>query len=131
MLDDNVLNKSFFTGEAWFHLSGYINKQAMRIWSSENPHVIVEEPLHPQKIGVWIGVSRRRLIGPIFFQNTINAIRYQTNLLRPFIDQLHDDELREGCFQQDRQHIPLTQLKPYYMNILIIVLSIFYLVLLI
>ncbi|RZC35158.1 hypothetical protein BDFB_015151 [Asbolus verrucosus] len=38
------------------------------MWSSENLYYYVEEPLHPQKIGVWAAVSKRRLIGPIFFE---------------------------------------------------------------
>lgn len=99
--NDDVLDKSFWSDEAWFHLSGYINKQTMRIWSSENPHEILETPLHSQKIGAWLAVSRRRIIGPIFFNNTINAERYRNNLLLPFVNQLHDDELRAGYFQQD------------------------------
>ncbi|PNF34202.1 hypothetical protein B7P43_G17545, partial [Cryptotermes secundus] len=57
----------FFTDEAWFHLSGYVNSQNNRIWSSENPNVLHEKPLHCQKIGVWCAVSRRRIVGSIFF----------------------------------------------------------------
>jgi hypothetical protein len=51
--DDGLLEKTLFSDEAWFHLSGYVNSQNMRIWSTENPHVYVEAPLHPQKIGFW------------------------------------------------------------------------------
>jgi hypothetical protein len=53
----------------------------MRIWSSINPHEFVQSPLHPQKIGVWLAVSRRRIFGPVFFEATINAARYRNNLL--------------------------------------------------
>jgi hypothetical protein len=35
---DDVLEKTFFTDEAYFHLSGYVNSQNMRMWSSQNPH---------------------------------------------------------------------------------------------
>ena len=34
------LNLSFFTDEAWFHLSGYVNSQNTRIWAAENPHSV-------------------------------------------------------------------------------------------
>lgn len=63
----NLLALTFFTDEAWFHKTGYINSQNMRIWSSENPHAILETPLHPEKVGVWAAISARRIIGPIFF----------------------------------------------------------------
>ncbi|CAH1365997.1 unnamed protein product, partial [Tenebrio molitor] len=36
--DDRLLDISFFSDEAWVHLSGYVNSQNYRIWSSENPH---------------------------------------------------------------------------------------------
>lgn len=62
------LEKSFFTDESWFTLTGYVNSQNMRTWSSENPHIFLETSLHPVKIGVWGAVSGRRLIGPIFFE---------------------------------------------------------------
>ena len=42
----------FMSDEAWFYISGYVNSQNTRYWSSENPHVIHERPLHDLKIGV-------------------------------------------------------------------------------
>lgn len=38
-----VLNKVFFSDEAWFHRTGYINARNYRYWSSTNPHRY-EEP---------------------------------------------------------------------------------------
>lgn len=98
--DNNMLDKTFFSDEAWFHLSGYVNSQNYRTWSAENPHVYQEAPLHPLKVGVWIAMSRRRIVGPIFFDDTVNAERYRA-MLQVFIDQLHEDELQEGFFQHD------------------------------
>ena len=100
-MTDDILNRTFFSDEAWFHLSGYVNSQNMRMWSAENPHFFVETPLHPQKIGVWVGLSRRRLVGPIFFNGTLTAQRYREEILNVFIQQMHDDELHFGYFQQD------------------------------
>jgi len=61
-----ILDVFFFTDKAWFHLNGYVNSQNTRIWAAENSHTVHEEPLHSQKIGVWCGVSRRRIICLIF-----------------------------------------------------------------
>jgi hypothetical protein len=66
----------FMTDEAWFHLSGYVNSQNSRYWATENPNELHEQPLHDQKIGVWCGVSATRIIGPIFFDSTVNTDVY-------------------------------------------------------
>lgn len=99
--NNDILDKTFFSDEAWFTLQGYINSQNTRMWSAVNPHFYREAPLQPQKVGVWLGFSRRRLIGPIFFNGTVTGQRYRQEILEPFINSLHDDELREGFFQQD------------------------------
>lgn len=99
--NNNLLDLTFFTDEAWFHLSGYVNSQNFRIWGAENPHEFVETNLHPQKIGVWVAISRRRIIGPVFFQETVTAERYRRIILQEFFAQVHDDELHGGFFQQD------------------------------
>jgi hypothetical protein len=43
---DGVLDPklTFFTDEAWFHLSGYINAQNNRYWGSINPKQTFEMP---------------------------------------------------------------------------------------
>jgi hypothetical protein len=74
--NDSVLNYTFFTDEAWFHLSGYINSQNTRVWATKNLHEFLESPLHSLKIGVWCAISRKRIIGPIFFKNIINSQEY-------------------------------------------------------
>jgi hypothetical protein len=45
-----VLDQVFFTDEAWFHLSGYVNSQNYRTGRTKNPHNFTATPLHPQKI---------------------------------------------------------------------------------
>jgi len=65
-----------------------------------NPNAIHEEPLLLKKIGVWCGMSRRRIIGPIFFDATITTAAYMENF-NTFVNQLGDEELSIGYFQQD------------------------------
>ncbi|KAJ8941321.1 hypothetical protein NQ318_017861 [Aromia moschata] len=67
-----MLSLTTFFYEAWFHFSGYINCPNWRLWSANNPHFYIETPLHSQKVGVWTAVSRR-IVGPIFFNGTLNA----------------------------------------------------------
>jgi hypothetical protein len=89
----------FFIDEAWFHLSGYVNSQNYQTWRTEYPHNYTETALHPQKIGVLCAISRRQIIGPLFFETSINAEAYQ-ELTQQFIALLQVDEC--NCwFQQD------------------------------
>jgi len=64
------------------------------------PNAIHEEPLHSEMIGVWCGMSRRRIIGPIFFDATITTAAYM-EIFNTFVNQLDDKELSIGYFQQD------------------------------
>jgi hypothetical protein len=47
-IDENpgILDYTWFSNEAWFHLSGYVNSQNTRLWGTENPHAMFEEPLY-------------------------------------------------------------------------------------
>jgi len=78
-----ILDVTFFTDEAWFHLSGYVNSQNTHIWAAAIPHTVHEETFHSQKFGVWCGVSRRQIIGPIFLNKQLpqkSTCKYSTSL---------------------------------------------------
>lgn len=84
-------NYFFFSYEAWFQLDGYINSQNYRVWSTNKPHAYVDKSLHPPKIGVWCAISRRRIVGPIFFETTIDSDTY-CDIIQQFIALLKPDE---------------------------------------
>jgi hypothetical protein len=44
-------------------------------WSSQNPHLTQEVPLHLVKVGVWCAVSARRIVVYVFHNETINFKR--------------------------------------------------------
>ncbi len=95
----SVFDTVWYTDEAWFHLSGYVNSQNNRYWSGENPHRFEETSLHPLKIGVWCAMSRRRIVGPIFFEGRINSQVYM-DMITQFIALLEPEEAY-SWFQQD------------------------------
>jgi hypothetical protein len=68
-----ILDYTWFSDEAWFHLSGYVNSQNTRLWASENPHALFQEPLHSQKLGVFCALSQRRIIGALFLYTTVTS----------------------------------------------------------
>jgi hypothetical protein len=91
---DGVLDPklTFFTDEAWFHLSGYVSAQNNRYWSSINPRQVFEVPFHDQKIGVWCAITASRIVGCIFFENTTNSERYVSDILWPFLGSITEEE---------------------------------------
>jgi len=95
-----ILDYTWFSDEAWFNLSGYVNSQNSRIWASENPNAIHEEPLHSEKIGVWCAMFWQCIIGPVFIDATITTAAYM-EIFNTFVNQLDDEELSTGYFQQD------------------------------
>ena len=50
---------------------------------------------------MWVAISRRRIVGPIFFMNTINSERYCSDILHAFIGQMTSDKINYSRFQQD------------------------------
>ena len=61
----------------------------------------IQTPLHEEKTGVWVGMSRRHIVRPIFFSVTLNSQQYCDNIVYPFIVQLKEDGLDKAYFQQD------------------------------
>jgi hypothetical protein len=58
-------------------------------------------PLHDQKIGVWCAITASRIVGPIFFYNTINSELYVIEILRPFFHSITEEEETHGYVMQD------------------------------
>jgi len=64
------------------------------------PNTIHEQSLHSEKIDIWCGMSRRRIIDPIFFDATITTAAY-TEIFNTLVNQLYDEEFSIRYFQQD------------------------------
>jgi hypothetical protein len=91
--------------EAWFHLSGHVNSQNTRYWEAENPRLLHEQPLHNQKIGVWCAVSGTRIIGPIFFDSTVNTEVYMNILMNSVVNTLkRKDRASSAAGRGDMPH---------------------------
>ena len=104
--DETFISHLIMSDEAHFHISGYVNKQNCRFWCDENPRIIHEQSLHPQKVTVWCGITSARIIGPYFFEDdgvttTVTGNNYRQMLQRYLLPQLEDLEMHNMWFQQD------------------------------
>ena len=99
--------KIIFFDEAHFWLNGFVNKKNMRYWSATNPNVLLETPLHPQKVTVWCGFHAGDVIGPYFFMDendryvNVNGERYRAMLEDYLWTELDEHDINDMSFQQD------------------------------
>lgn len=66
----------FYMDKAWFHFSAYINSQNSRIWHAKSPCELYYNHLDLSKIGVRCTVSRKQIVGPLFFEKSISVKNY-------------------------------------------------------
>ncbi|PSN46667.1 hypothetical protein C0J52_06362 [Blattella germanica] len=73
--------------DATFHINGKVNKQNVRFWGIENPHLNLEVERDYPKLNLFGAVSKQRVYGPLFFQeNIVTGVAYldmQTEWLFP------------------------------------------------
>lgn len=89
-LDIAALNPGFFecllfSDEAHFPLHGEVNTQNFRYWSDRNPGWFRQEPLHSPRLTVWAAIGKLGVVGPVIFQETVNAVRYRALLADRFL----------------------------------------------
>lgn len=78
-----------FSDEATFKLNGEINRQNCRYWAKDNPHWMREQHTqYPEKVNVWVGIVRNKIIGPYFFEGNVNGQAYLQFLQRFLIPTL-------------------------------------------
>jgi hypothetical protein len=71
-----------------------VNSQNVWYESAENPRLIHKFPVSGKKVGA---ISEHMIIGPIFYNDTVNAARYVGNILLPFFDKLAEEKAK-WCF---------------------------------
>ena len=74
----------------------------MRVWGLENPHATVEEQKSKEKVMVWCAMTSTSILGPFFFEETVNGERYLDMLKRFYIPRAkRQGNLDQVVFQQD------------------------------
>lgn len=104
--DPNFVRRLMITDECIFHTNGMVSNQVSRMWATENPHWIKENNnQYRQSVMVWCGIYNRQIIGPYFFEETINGQVYlrflKTYLYNNVLEDMPLEERRNLYFQQD------------------------------
>ena len=104
LIEDNSIDPRniIFSDEAHFWLNGYVNRQNYRFWGSQKPEMVLVKPLHPKKLTVWAALCADGIIGPFFFESTVNSERYHELLENEFLPEAKNHNWIDDCwFQQD------------------------------
>ena len=65
--DPTIFSKIIWTDECFLKLNGTRNHHNIRWWSSENPHIYLQQSLNAAGVMVFVGITRYGPIGPFFF----------------------------------------------------------------
>ena len=101
--DVEFAHKIVWSDEATFKLNGTINRHNCTYWCPANPHVTIERHVNLPGVTVWCGISALGIIGPFFFNETVNGESYLKLLqefVRPQIKEMFGDD-HDIYFQQD------------------------------
>jgi hypothetical protein len=99
VLYPGITNALLVSDEAYFHLTGYVNKHSSWYWAADSPCELCPFPLHSLKVTVWCAVSSCGIIGPYFFDDdvecvvTLSAEWYEITLENFLADELHNRDL--------------------------------------
>ena len=83
--NNDYLNKICFSDEATFHTFGNINRHNVRIWGSENPHVVLQHIRDSSKVNVCYGLIHNKIIGPFFFNEPPTTATVYLDMLEGYI----------------------------------------------
>lgn len=105
----SYLRNICFSDECTFYLNGFVNRQNVRYWCDENPHVFREgHTQFQQKLNVWIGILGDHIVGPLFIDGNLTGELYLNmleNLIHPLIVEIAENNPNEFdmdiTFQQD------------------------------
>ena len=121
MEQPDLLDIIIWSDEACFKLSGHVNRHNCVYWADENPHFTIVSQLNKPGVTVWDTLSSEGVVGPVFFDGTVDWVNYLEMLRDVVVLQLiARANFAELFFQQDgaplhyaliKKHIK----KKYYM----------------
>ncbi|XP_018375240.1 PREDICTED: uncharacterized protein LOC108769006 [Trachymyrmex cornetzi] len=102
--DHNFLSRIVFSDEATFQLNGTLNRHNCRYWETTNPNWMRDNRTqYPEKLNVWAGILRNRIIGPFFIDGNLTAEKYEDMLRNQIVPVIREisENFEHIWFQQD------------------------------
>jgi len=100
--DDQFLDKIIWSDEASFKLSGHVNRHNCVYWYDENPHLTMTTELNQPGVTVWASLCSGGVIGPVFFERTIDGGIYLDMLRKTAVPRMQAmPNFGQMLFQQD------------------------------
>lgn len=89
--DEHFLDFVMFSDESTFHNNGLVNRHNFHYYSDENPHLLrTLDHQHRWSVNVWGGILGSKVIGPHFFDGTLNGEKFR-RFLRDDLPELLED----------------------------------------
>lgn len=101
--DQRLFHKIVWSDEATFKLSGHVNRHNCTYWYTENRRIVLEKQLNQPGVTVWGGISCRGVVGPWFFDGTVNGDNYLEMLRNYAVPELQmtNENFHDIYFQHD------------------------------
>lgn len=103
--NSDFLSNIVWSDEALFQRTGLLNRHNAHYWAMENPSWGLSTRHQVRwSINVWCGIWKDRLLGPVFYEGTLNGQRYLQllqDIIPDFVDDIPLSALRSLWFQHD------------------------------
>ena len=103
----NIIQMTATAGLTVPHLISPMFQYIFDFLDKRSISVIIEKPMHPQRVTVWYGFWYGGIIGPFFFENeqgaavTVNGERYRVMLNEFLFPKIEEDDMEDIWIQQD------------------------------
>lgn len=103
--DPNFWRNILWTDEANFSRNGQVNLHNAHYWSEENPHwVLRAKHQYKWSFNVWVGLYDGNVVGPFFYDGSLNGLRYVREILGGLVDEFQVALPLSACARVWFQH---------------------------
>jgi len=103
--NQNIISNILWTDESSFNNNGIVNRHNSHYWNNNNPNWTRENNAQVRwSTNVWCGIINNQLVGPYFYDGTLNGQRYLDFLLNNLPELMENIPLETRAnmwFQQD------------------------------